>query len=411
MYSVQDLKNDLTGVMHGTRLNQIYNLEGVIDRAARQLLLDCDPQETIREVAFTTPVFDSVYEYALADDVKGISILDIRPQVNRTGADIFNQDYSQQFNLAAQQNNNGGVASQFNIKFNSSLKTIEVNSATAPPAIIVNTASGVTINGTWVQSSVATAPTTNNVNWVANGGSIQFNIAAGANPTVGTMINSTQSAVDLSGQLNQSSLFLWTYLPNAAQMKTVRLTWGSSSLNYYTAITAVTQANTAFQTGWNQLAFAWNPTNVTTVGTPNPASITYIAVDWVTDGTLQTGVLLNNITCSGGQILNYLYYSKYLFRDFVTGAFQETVTDDSNLINLDTESYNLLFYQTALLASQQQQGRNALQYDGKFFSDKYDAELAKYKLRYRSQTQKPRHYYYKKPNPSYGWGAGWWWSR
>lgn len=404
MYSIQDLKNDLTGVMHGTQLNQIYNLDGVIDRAARQLLLDCDPQETIREVAFTTPIFDSVYEYALASDVKGISILDIRPQVNRTPADVFNQDYSQQFNLAAQQNNNGGIASQFNIKFNSSLKTIEINSATAPPAIIINTASGTTINGTWVVGGGAQNLSTNNVNWVANGGSLQFDLAAGH--TTGYLENSTMAALDLSANVNQATDFLWSSLPTGASFSAIELRWGSSATAYYARTATLTQSQTAFQNGWNQTGYVWKDASV--VGSPNPASITYLRVTYTYNNTLQTAVLLNNITCNTGQILNYLYYSKFLFRDFVTGAYQETVTDDSNLINLDTESYNLLFYQTAFLASQQQQGRNAIQYDGKFFSDKYTDELTKYKLRYRSQTQKPRHYYYRKPNPGYGWGSGWW---
>lgn len=411
-YSVANLEQDLEGVLHGTTLNQITNLDGLIDRAARQVLLDIDPQETIREVPFSTPVFDSVFEYALAPDVKGISIIDIRPQVNRTQRDIFNQDYSQQFDLSAQANGQGGVVSQFNVKFNSSLKTIEINSASAPPSIIMNTASGVTINGTWVNSSVATAPTTNNINWVANGGAIQFNIAAGGATTVGTMINSTTDTLNLSAQLNQTTLFLWTWLPVGADFSSVRLTWGSSNTNYYTAITTMTQAETAFQNGWNQLAFQWSPTNTSIVGSPDPSNITYLQVDWVTNGVLQTGVLLNNITCQEGQILNYLYYSKYLFRDAITGAYQETVTDISNLINLDTESYNILFYQTAMLAFQQQNGKNTIPFDNPFTQKKYDDSVMKYKGRYKSQLQKPRMMYYKKPNPGYGWGAaGPWWPR
>lgn len=411
-YNVANLYQDLEGVLHGTTLNQITNLEGVVNRAARKLLLDVDPQETIREVPFSTPVFDSVFEYALAPDVKGVSIIDIRPQVNRTARDVFNQDYSQQFNLAAQQNGQNGLVSQFNIKFNSALKTIEVNSASAPPAIILNTASGVTINGTWVQSAVATAPTTNNVNWVANGGSIQFDIAAGGPTTVGVMENTTMDALDLTYQLNQSTMFLWTWLPVGTDFTSVRLRWGSSNTNYYTALTTVTQSNTAFQNGWNQLVYEWSPTNVTIVGSPDVSNISYLSVEYVTNGVLQTAVLLNNITCQMGQILNYLYYSKYLFRSSITGAFQETVDDAGNLINLDTESYNMLFYQVAYLASQQQQGKNALGYDGAFFKTQYDDAVTKYKARYKSQLQKPRMMYYKKPNPGYGWGAaGPWWPK
>ena len=80
---------------------------------------------------------------------------------------------------------------------------------------------------------------------------------------------------------------------------------------------------------------------------------------------------INLVECILGTILEYEYYSKYLFRDAVTGAFQETVTDDSNLINLDTESYNLLFNLTTFLAVQQQQGLDAMFYDGNFFGQAY----------------------------------------
>lgn len=407
-YSVANLEQDLEGVLHGTTLNQITNLDGVINRAARKLLLDVDPQETIREIPFSTPVFDSAFEYGLAPDVKGISILDIRPQVNRTARDIFNQDYSQQFNLAAQQNGSGSNLSQFNIKFNSSIKTIEVNSASAPPAIIMNTASGVQINGTWVTGGGAQNLTTNNVNWVANGGSLQFDLAAGH--TTGYLENSTMNVLDLSANLNQATDFLWSSLPTGTAFSEIELRWGTDASNYYVANAVVTQAGTVFQNGWNQTAYVWK--DATVVGSPNAAQIGYLRVTYTYDTTLQTAVLLNNVTCCMGQILNYLYYSKYMFRDAATGAYQETVTDISNLINLDTESYNLLFYQVAYLASQQQQGKNALGYDGAFFLKEYTDGVAKYKLRYKSQVQKPRHMYYKKPNPGYGWGSGGaWWNR
>lgn len=405
-YDITALKNDLTGVLHGTSLNQIYNLDGVINRAARQLLLDSDPQETMREVAFTTPIFDSIFDYALAPDVKGISIVDIRPQVNRSFTEIFNQDYSQQFSLGAAQPTG---AAQFEINFNAALKTIRINDPYTVPAVTTNTAEGVTLNGTWTTGGSATALTTDNVNFVAGGGSLMFNLSAGAPGSTGYLENSTMAAVNLTNQLNQGWEFLWSFLPTATAFTSIEFRWGSSATNYYHKTATVTQQNTTFQNGWNLLGYEWSSAGV--VGSPNVAAMTYMRVTWTYDGTVQTAVRLNDITSQLGSILNYVYYSKYLFRSFTTGAFQETVTDDSNLINLDTESYNLLFYMTAYLASQQQQGRNAIQYDGKFFLDSYTNGLTKYKLRYRSQTQKPRQYYYKKPNPGYGWGAGWWWSR
>ena len=407
-YSVANLEQDLEGVLHGTTLNQITNLNGVINRAARKLLLDVDPQETIREIPFSTPIFNSVFEYALAPDVKGVSILDIRPQVNRTGRDVFNQDYSQQFDLAKQVSGQGGLQSQFNIKFNSSLKTIEINSPTAPPPVIMNTASGTDINGTWVVGGGATNLVNNNVNYVANGGALQFDLLAGH--ASGYIENSTMSSVNLSELENQSTDFLWSWLPTGTDFTSIELRWGSSPTDYFLRSASVTQSNTAFGDGWNQTQYVWKDSS--SVGAPDASNITYLRVTYNYNSTLQTAVLCNNITCQMGQILNYLYYSKYLFRDVSTGAYQEVVTDISNLINLDTESYNLLFYQVAYLASQQQQGKNALGYDGAFFLKEYTDGVAKYKARYKSQLQKPRQQYYRLPKPGYGWGAsGPWWPR
>jgi hypothetical protein len=70
------------------------------------------------------------------------------------------------------------------------------------------------------------------------------------------------------------------------------------------------------------------------------------------------------------------------------------VTDDSNLINLDTETYNLLFNLVASLAVQQQQGSDALFYDGSFFAQKYAEGVQKYKSMYKSEYQKPQSVYY-----------------
>src|ERR1051326_2639403 len=101
-YSVLDLKNDLSGVLHGTTNSQIQNLDGVINRAARQLLLDLDPQETKRTVEFVNPIFNTVFDYPIAADVKGNKLIDIFPQVQRIPQDIWTQAYNQAFDVAKQ---------------------------------------------------------------------------------------------------------------------------------------------------------------------------------------------------------------------------------------------------------------------------------------------------------------------
>lgn len=386
-YSILNLKQDLTGVIHGTTLNKVQNLDGLINRSARQLLEDVDPQETQRITQFATPIFENVYSYYLAPDVKGNKIIDIRPQVNRTLSDIYNQDYSQQFDLAK----NSSLSNQFHIQWNTGVRTILVNSPLLNSGVVVNYASAVSgTNGTWSAGGDVTNLATNNINWIAGGGSLQFDLSGVG--TTGYVENSTMTSVDLSDFLNQSRWFLYTFLPSTPSGFTnVNLRFGSSSSNYYSVNATLTQANTAFELGWNLLSYDWN--NLTTVGSPDASAITYIRVTWTYDGDPRTGVLLNDISCLAGQIMEYVYYSKYIFRDAITGAFQETVTDDSNLINLDTDSYNLLFNKVAYFVAQQLQGQDAM-YDATYWANEYKESLARYKAMYKSEVQKPKVPYY-----------------
>lgn len=399
-YSILNVKQDLTGVLHGTTTNQITNLNGLIYRAARQVLRDVDAQETIRIIPFTNPIYNQVFDYAVPIDLKGTKIIDIKPQAVRNATDVWRQAYNQAFDVSKA----SPFQDQFTVQFNTGLKTIRIAAPNTPAPILVNQASIIQSNGTWATGGSASNLTQDNVNFVSGGSSLSFNLAAAGSE--GHLENSTSTAVDLTLELNQGSFFLYTFLPVATDFTNVKLRWGSSSANYYEVTATVTQANTIFQNGWNLIAFPW--LGATVVGAPDVTKISYLRVIWDYDGNAQTAVRLNNIVCANGQILNVEYYSKYMFRDAITGAFQETVSDDSNLVNLDTDSYDMLFYQVAYLAVQQQQGKNALQYDGKTFLDLYNEAILRYKNMYKSQVQKPQSTYYKMPNPTQAryWGRG-----
>ena len=190
-YSVLNLKQDPSGVIHGTTLNKVQNLDGNINRAARQLLEDVDPMETQRITQFATPIFENVYTYYLAPDVKGNKIIDIRPQVNRWLSQIYNQDYSQQFDLSK----TNSLANQFHIQWNTGVRTILVNSPLENSGVVVNYASSVsTENGTWTAGGDVTDLTTDNVNWIVGGGSLKFNLSGAG--TTGYVENSTMESVD-----------------------------------------------------------------------------------------------------------------------------------------------------------------------------------------------------------------------
>ncbi len=391
-YSVQDAKTDLEGILHGTTNSQITNLDQIFNRTARTLLLDVDPQETKRIVQFAGPIFNTVFDYPIATDLKGNGIVDVRPQIKRMPRDVFGQQYNQNFDVS--KNNVYTIADSFTINFNTGIKTIRVNAPFLPTPLIINQAENITENGTWSVGGTASNLTVNNQNFVSGAGALQYDIATGT----GYVENSTMSAVNLTAHLNQSTLFTYVYMPTGSQYTSVTLRWGSSASNYYEVTTSVTQQNTTFQNGWNLLAFPW--LGATVVGSPDVTAINYLRVTSIVTAN-QTASLLDSVSSILGNILEYEYYSKYLFRDAITGAFQETVTNDSNLINLDTESYNLFFNLLAHFATQQQQGLSALFYDGTFFGQQYQEGIAKYKGRYKSELQKPQSMYYRQQDNSY----------
>jgi len=392
-YSVTNLKADLTGQMHGTTLNSIQNLDGMIYRAARTLLADCDPAETKRIQLMTTPIYNQVYDYAIPTDLKGNRIIDIYPSGKRQINDIIGQTYNQNFDRNKDSNRS---PSTFTILHNTGVKYIRINDITLSSGITLDTADS--IDG-WTETGTATTPAIDNVNFASGYSSLKFNLAAGANPSTGGVTKTLSAPLDMTSHLNQSSLFFWVYLPTASQMTSVTLKWGSDNSNYYSRVLTANSFGNAFENGWNLLQADWLGCTVT--GTPTVTAIDYVAVDYTYTGNLQTAVRLDNIVSNLGEMMKIEYYSKYLFRDSSTGAFQESITDDSNIINLDTDSYNLLVNLVAFYAVQQQQGANALAFDSNFFGQEYVKSLKRYTSLYKSEVDKPKLPYYKVSKAGY----------
>lgn len=399
LINITRLEADLSGILHGTTLNQVKNLYGVFNRAASQLLLDCDPQETIRIFPIANSVYSQVFSYPIPIDLKGNRLLNLAPQAITLGnlrGNNFTQLYNADFNFAAwwSQWTSGGNASAFNILFNSGIKSLQINWANANTQVVLNPVDQTNDDGLWNVGGTASNLKVDNVNFVSGNGSLSFNLDAGANPSAGYLENTSSQAVNLSDVLNQSTLFLWTYLPTASAFTSVELRWGSSATDYYFQTATVNQQNTAFVNGWNLLAFSWIPTNV--VGSPDPSKISYLRVTWNYNGTLQTAVHLDNITSCLGSILMCSYYSKYLFSDPITGTWHQTVQTDSDLINLDTESYPLFLYLCAAFVVQQQSGAES-SFDSNEFWTLYQKALLRYTTMYKSQVIKPKTPYYRPP--------------
>lgn len=385
-YSIQTLLNDISGVVHGTTTNKIPNLFGAINRAARQVLQDVDPKETQRIVSLAQ-VFNNVYDYAIPVDVKGDRIVDLRPQAGRNPRDIFVQGYSQDFDAYK----SISLANKIITQWNTGVKTLRIEAPTlTSPTTLTDTS---TITGWTATAGAQNISLDTNYN-VAGGGDIQFDLAAGS--STGSIQISTLSPVDVTGQVNINTLFYWVYLPSASSITSLTLRWGSDiTANYYTYTATTTQQGTAFQTGWNLIAVPW--ASATKVGSPTVTAYDSVQLSVAYDSTLQTGLRFCNLTSAPGFYFQLQYYSKYLFRNPTTNAFQETVTDvttdSATIINLDTDSYNLLFNKVAFYVAQSLQGADA-DYDAEFWDSEYKNALAKYRALNPSESMLKGSTYY-----------------
>lgn len=393
-YSINTLLTDLSGVVHGTTTNKVPNIFGIINRSARAVLLDVDPKETQRIVQLNQ-VFDDVFDYPCPVDLKGDREIDLRIQAGRAPWDIFTQEYAQDFDA----NKLISFANKIYTQWNTGVKTLRIEAPTlTAPITICDTG---TTTG-WAATTGASSITLDTQYAVAGSGALQFNLLAGSSS--GYIENSTLSPVDLSAHVNISTLFLWVYMPTGSSVTAVDLRWGSSSSNYYHYSATTTQQGTSFVNGWNLLAFPW--VSATKVGTPVDTTYEYVRTTFTYNSTLQTGVKIDNLTSNLGFIFELQYYSKYLFRNPNTNAFQETVadvsTDGNTIINFDTESYNLLFNKCAYFIAQALQGADA-EYDATFWDSEYQSALEKYKGQNPSEAMLKRSAYYTLPRKGYNW--------
>lgn len=388
---ITTLLTDLASVVHGTTVNKVPNIYGIINRAARQVLLDVDPKETQRIVQMPQ-IFNDTYDYAIPVDVKGDRIIDLALQAGRDPWDVFTQGYAENFDA----NKLVSFKNKIYTQWNTGVKTIRIEAPfLTSPVQLADTSS---ITG-WAATIGAQNIQEDSTNFVSGGGAISFDLAAGH--TSGYIESSTLNPVNLSSYANIATGFLWVYIPTATAVTSIDVRWGSDINDYYHYSTSVNQNGTSFVNGWNLLALPW--VSATQVGTPNTTTMKYVRVTPTYNSTLQTSFRIDNLVFTLGYYFTLQYYSKYMFRNPSTNAFVEKVLDSSYngyLINLDTESYNLLFNKTAFFIAQSLQGADA-GYDANYWDSEYQASLTRYKAENPSETLLKKEQYYSIRNKGY----------
>lgn len=344
------VKQNLTGMLHGGTLNKVRNFYDACQRAQGTLLLKIDPRETRRITNLTNALHNDIYDYSAPSDLK--RVIDIRPQVNRSNTDNFSQWFAENFDKYK-----GSYDNLFQIRHNDGTKSLRISKNISPAPITVHSMDSLTDNGTVAVVGTATNLKIDTLNYITGSKSIQFDC-----PATGDGIQITDfSDVDLSDHDEVSEQFIRFYVDNAvnlALITSVTPIWGNDlTANYWTGIAQTAQADaTAFRVGWNTIRVFWN--TATETGTVAPATIDNLKITFATTGAV-TNLRVDYWSSSIGKIFEIEYYSKYLFRS-TTGVWKEIPTTDEDIINLDTDTYNIFLNELLIECAKQIQGGDSL---------------------------------------------------
>lgn len=375
---ISDLKNALTRKARGTNLDDVRDVNGLIEEAARTVLTDTDPAETKRISEITNTVYDQVYDYPLPSDVKGNKVIDLRPVVNRTVRDQYSNQYDKDFDAYK-------ADGTFNIRFNNGSKSLRIVTTAGLSNADIDDVSEIT---GWTAGNDAGNISLDEKWYISGGASLKFDLDGA---TTDGYLEKTVDSIDLSGFDNAGSIFLWLYIPDSTIMTSVDLRWGNDSSNYWSKTTTVNAAGNGWENGWNLIRFDWD--SATETGSVTNTVIDYVRVTLNYDGTADTDFRLDNIVARLGSIYEIEYYSKYLFRT-TGGTWGETITADTDLINLDVDSYNLLIAKGYELIAEQLGGEDSV-FDVQEARNAYQGALNKYNQNYKSEKLKSQSTYYR----------------
>lgn len=366
-YLISDLKNDITSKLHGTSLSKINNPLGVIYEAARNVLSRVDFQETKRISPITNAIYDDVYSYPLPSDIKGDKYVSILPQTSVNPADNMSKIYAEQFELYKSQRSNIS-----DVEYNNGNKVLKLSIPNARQGETLHSVDTISGNGTWAISNDASNLNKDTLTKYSGSGSLRFDLDTTG--SVGTLTNSTFSSVDGSDEEDVGALFMPVFLSTAANITSVELKWGNDASNLWKVTVTSTNEGLSFQDGWNLLRFDWE--GATEIGTPDASALDYLQVNINYDGTATPNCRIDNIVLRLGEIYNINYYSKYLFKNN-SGVWIEKPTVDTDSVNLDTDSYNILLYEVCFLVTQELQGENGV-FDRNYWDAKREEAIQDY---------------------------------
>ncbi len=345
MFSITQVKENLTAMGHGGTLSKVRNIEALFERAANTMLSKCKPVDVIRTVGLSQTVHDILYDYALPSDFG--TIIDLYPQASRGHLDKSKRVLAEYFDLRKALDDK--VVS---IEAGEGTKKIRINWDVRSPKTL-HQMNSYNLNGTWSAVGTASGITTDDIYYYSGGGSVRFDLAASGDG----IQCSDMDEVDLEDEDEVATIVIPIYFGSVSALTSITAIWGNDlTAKYWTGVAQTTQADgTAFKVGWNIIKIPWS--TATETGTVDPTAIDAFKLTIATTGAI-ADIRVDNIQFAIGFPFDIKYYSKYLFKNSA-GTYLSRPASDDDYVLCDNDNINIFLYECLVAMAHQLEGTDS----------------------------------------------------
>lgn len=342
--TVEDLQDDVAGILTGIDLDDVDNLFGCFERAVSTLIQKADVPEASGRDAFF--IYDGVTDYAPTGEMFGTAIIDLRPQGQaRQPWDTTQKTYIERFDRVKCRVPFGYLIT---FEYRNGTPILRVAQGRALPRVSIDPMTATT---GWVASGNASGLMLDTTVYYRQPGALRFNLAAAGSQ--GILQKTLPNALSLAAYQGVGVVFLELMEPTK-DISSIVLRFGSDANNYY-QVTA-TQGFTGPLLPNEYQAVAFDLALATQVGAPNIAAMAYVEMLFNYDGASMPNVRVGGLWISLPSAHELLYYSPAVFMPENTTAPLKTITNLSDTIILGDPAYNLYVREAARAVAQQQGG-------------------------------------------------------